>query len=77
MGPAPPPGLLDMHLATDHTQVVQKAGEISFLSRRWTITPGETKQVTIVQQPGSFRIIARPATAQTPHCPDILAEYRP
>ena len=74
--PAPPPELLDLHLATHHTRVVQKAGEISFLGRRWEITPGETKQVTIVQQPGSFRVIARPPTPQEPQWPDILAEYR-
>jgi len=72
---APPPELLDLHLATHHTRVVQKAGEISFLGRRWEITPGETKQVTIVQQPGSFRVIARPPTPKTPQWPDILAEY--
>jgi hypothetical protein len=74
--PAPPQSLLDLHLATHHTRVVQKAGEISFLGRRWAITPGETKQVTIVQQPGSFRVIARPPTPQDPQWPDILAEYR-
>lgn len=74
--PAPPQSLLDLHLATHHTRVVQKAGEISFLGRRWAITPGETKQVTIVQQPGSFRVIARPPTPQQPQWPDILAEYR-
>ena len=74
--PAPPPALLDLHLATHHTRVVQKAGEISFLGRRWQITPGETKQVTIVQQPGSFRVIARPPTPQDPQWPTILAEYR-
>ena len=54
----------------------EKAGEISFLGRRWEITPGDTKQVTIVQQPGSFRVIARPPTPQAPQWPDILAEYR-
>ena len=74
--PAPPPELLDLHLATHHTRVVQKAGEISFLGRRWEITPGESKQVTIVQQPGSFRVIAQPPTPQAPQWPDILAEYR-
>lgn len=74
--PAPPPELLDLHLATHHTRVVQKAGEISFLGRRWEITPGETKQVTIVQQPGSFRVISRPPTPQAPQWPEILAEYR-
>ena len=74
--PAPPPSLLDLHLATHHTRVVQKAGEISFLGRRWEITPGESKQVTIVQQPGSFRVIARPPTPQEPQWPTILAEYR-
>lgn len=74
--PAPPAELLDLHLATHHTRVVQKAGEISFLGRRWQITPGETKQVTIVQQPGSFRVISRPPTPQAPQWPDILAEYR-
>ena len=74
--PAPPPTLLDLHLATHHTRVVQKAGEISFRGRRWEITPGEAKQVTIVQQPGSFRVIARPPTPQAPQWPDILAEYR-
>ena len=73
--PAPPPELLDLHLVTHHTRVVEKAGEISFLGRRWEITPGETKQVTIVQQPGSFRVISRPPTPQTPQWPDILAEY--
>ena len=73
--PAPPPALLDLHLATHHTRVVQKAGEISFLGRRWEVTPGETKQVTIVQQPGSFRVIARPPIPQAPQWPDILAEY--
>ena len=74
--PAPPPELLDLHLATHHARVVQKAGEISFLGCRWEIAPGETKQVTIVQQPGSFRVIARPPTPQAPQWPDILAEYR-
>ena len=74
--PAPPSALLDLHLATHHTRVVQKAGEISFMGRRWEITPGESKQVTIVQQPGSFRVIARPPTPQSPQWPDILAEYR-
>jgi hypothetical protein len=74
--PAPPPELLDLHLATHHTRVVQKAGEISFLGRRWEITPSDTKQVTIVQQPESFRVISRPATAQAPQWPDVLAEYR-
>lgn len=74
--PAPPPELLDLHLATHHTRVVQKAGEISFLGRRWEITPGESKQVTIVQQPDSFRVIAHPPTPQSPQWPDILAEYR-
>jgi hypothetical protein len=74
--PAPPPELLDLHLATHHTRVVQKAGEISFLGRRWGIAPGENKQVTIVQQPGSFRVISRPPTPQAPQWPDILAEYR-
>ena len=74
--PAPPPSLLDLHLATHHTRVVQKAGEISFLGRRWAITPGESKQVTIVQHPGSFRVIARPPTPQDPQWPTILAEYR-
>jgi hypothetical protein len=74
--PAPPAELLDLHLATHHTRVVQKAGEISFLGRRWEITPGETKQVIIVQQPGSFRVISRPPTPQAPQWPDILAEYR-
>jgi hypothetical protein len=39
--PAPPPELLDLHLATHHTRVVQKAGEISFLGRRWEITPAK------------------------------------
>lgn len=75
-GPAPPPALLDLHLAIHHTRVVQKAGEISFLGRRWAITPGDSGQVTIVQQPASFRVIARPPTPQTPQWPDILAEYR-
>ena len=74
--PAPPPQLLDLHLATHHTRVVQKAGEISFLGRRWEIAPGAAKQVTIVQQPGSFRVIAHPPTPQAPQWPDILAEYR-
>jgi hypothetical protein len=74
--PAPPCELLDLHLAIHHTRVVQKAGEISFLGRRWAITPGGTKQVTIVQQPGSFRVIARPPTPQSPQWPDVLAEYR-
>jgi hypothetical protein len=74
--PSPPPELLDLHLATHHTRVVQKAGEISFLGRRWEITPGESKQVSIVQQPGSFRVIAQPPTPQAPQWPDILAEYR-
>lgn len=74
--PSPPPELLDLHLATHHTRVVQKAGEISFMGRRWEITPGETKQVTIVQQPGSFRVISHPPTPQAPQWPDILAEYR-
>jgi hypothetical protein len=74
--PAPPAELLDLHLAIHHTRIVQKAGEISFLGRRWEITPSETKQVTIVQQPGSFRVIARPPTPQAPKWPDILAEYR-
>ena len=53
-----------------------KAGEISFMGRRWEITPRDIKQVTIVQQPGSFRVIAHPPTPQAPHWPDILAEYR-
>ena len=74
--PPPPPALLDLHLAIHHTRVVQKAGEISFLGRRWAITPGASGQVTIVQQPGSFRVIASPPTPQTPQWPDILAEYR-
>ena len=74
--PAPPAELLDLHLAVHHTRIVQKAGEISFLGRRWEITPGETKQVTIVQQPGSFRVIPRPPTPQEPQWPDVLAEYR-
>ena len=74
--PAPPPELLDLHLATHHTRIVQKAGEISFLGRRWEITPGESKQVIIVQQPRSFRVISRPPTPQAPQWPDILAEYR-
>lgn len=74
--PAPPSELLDLHLATHHTRVVQKAGEISFLGRRWEITPGDTKQVTIVQQPGSFRVIDRPPTPQSPQWPNILADYR-
>jgi hypothetical protein len=73
--PAPAPELLDLHLAVHHTRVVQKAGEISFLGRRWEITPGNTKQVTIVQQPESFRVIAHPPTPQRPQWPDILAEY--
>ena len=74
--PSPPPELLDLHLAIHHTRVVQKAGEISFLGRRWQITPRETKQVTIVQQPDQFRVISRPPTPQAPQWPDILAEYR-
>ena len=49
--------------------------EISFLGRRWEITPGDTKLVTIVHQPGSFRVISRPPTPQAPQWPDILAEY--
>jgi hypothetical protein len=57
-------------------EVVEKAGEISFLGRGWEITSGESKQVTIVQQPESFRIIAHPPTPQSPQWPDILAEYR-
>jgi hypothetical protein len=74
--PSPPPELLDLHLAIHHTRVIQKAGEISFLGRRWQITPRETNQVTIVQQPDQFRVISRPPTPQTPRWPDILAEYR-
>jgi hypothetical protein len=74
--PVPPPELLDLHLAVHHTRVVQKAGEISFLGRRWEISPGEAKQVTIVQHPESFRVIAHPPTPQDPRWPDILAEYR-
>lgn len=74
--PPPPPELLDLHLATHHTRVVQKAGEISFMGRRWQITPADAKLVTIVQQQGSFRVIARPPTPQQPQWPDILAEYR-
>jgi hypothetical protein len=74
---APPSALLDLHLAIHHTRVVQKAGEVSFLGRRWAITPSATKQVTIVQQPGSFRVIAHPPTPQSPQWPDILAEYLP
>jgi hypothetical protein len=73
---APLPTLLDLHLAIHHTRVVQKAGEISFLGRRWEITPSDSKQVTIVQQPQSFRVIPQPPTPQTPQWPDILAEYR-
>ena len=73
---APLPTLLDLHLAIHHTRVVQKAGEISFLGRRWEITPSASKQVTIVQQPQSFRVIPQPPTPQTPQWPDILAEYR-
>jgi len=72
----PIPELLDLHLAIHHTRVVQKAGEISFLGKRWQITPGEAKQVTIVQQLESFRVISRPPTPQAPQWPDILAEYR-
>ena len=67
--PAPPPALLDLHLATHHPRVVQKAREISFLGCRWQITPGETKQVTIVQQPGSFRVIAHPPRPAVAHHP--------
>lgn len=74
--PAPPSELLDLHLAIHHTRVVQKAGEISFKGQRWEITPGQSKQVTIVQQPSSFRVIARPPTPQAPQWPNILAEYR-
>lgn len=74
--PSPPPELLDLHLSIHHTRVVQKAGEISFLGRRWQITPGETKQVTIVQQTDRFRVISRPPTPQAPQWPNILAEYR-
>lgn len=74
--PSPLPKLLDLHLSIHHTRIVQKAGEISFLGQRWQITPGESKQVTIVQQPGSFRVISRPPTPQAPQWPDILAEYR-
>ncbi len=33
--------LLDLHLATHHTRVVQKAGEISFLGRRLEISPAQ------------------------------------
>jgi hypothetical protein len=46
------------------------------LGRRWEITPGESKQVLIVQQPRSFRVISRAPTPQSPQWPDILAEYR-
>jgi hypothetical protein len=53
-----------------------KAGEISFLGRRWEIMPGESKQVIIVQQPANIRVISRPPTPQAPQWPDILAEYR-
>lgn len=74
--PAPPPTLLDLHLAIHHTRVVQKAGEISFLGRRWAVTPGTSGPVTIVQHPTSFRVIARPPTPQAPQWPDILAEYQ-
>lgn len=49
---------------------------VRFLGRRWEITPGETKQVAIVQQPASFRVIARPPTPQEPQWLDILAEHR-
>lgn len=73
--PAPERELLDLHLSVHHTRVVQKAREISFLGTRWEIAPCETKQVTIVQQPGSFRVIDRAPTPQTPQWPDILAEY--
>jgi hypothetical protein len=73
--PAPLPSLLDLHLAIHHTRVVQKAGEISFLGRRWEIAPSQTKQVTIVQQPESFRVISQPPSPQIPQWPDILAEY--
>ena len=45
--------------------------------RKIFLTPGETKQVTIVQQLGSFRVIARPPTPQEPQWANILAEYRP
>jgi hypothetical protein len=73
--PSPPPELLDLHLAIHHTRVVQKAGEISFLGRRWQLTPGQTKQVISVHQPDRFRVISRPPTPQAPQWPDILAEY--
>lgn len=72
---SPPPELLDLHLAIHHTRIVQKAGEISFLGRRWEITPGKTKEVTIVQQPRSFRVISHPPTPQAPQWSNILAEY--
>lgn len=73
---APLPALLDLHLAIHHTRVVQKAGEISFLGRRWQITPSKAKQVTIVQQPDRFRVIPEAPTPQRPQWPDILADYR-
>lgn len=44
--------LLDVHLASHPTGVVQKAGE--------------TKQATSVQQSGSFRVIACPPIPQQP-----------
>ena len=74
--PVPPPELLDLHLAIHHTRSVQKTAEISFLGRRWQITPSDARQVTIVQQPGRFRVISSPPTPQAPQWPDILAEYR-
>ena len=57
--PAPPPELLDLHLATHHTRVVQKAGEISFLGRRWEITPRRN-------QAGDHRSTARKLPSHLP-----------
>lgn len=74
--PAPDPKFLDLHLAIHHSRAVQKAGQISFLGKRWDIAPTDAKTVTIVQQPDRFRVIAAAPTPQSPLWPDILAEYR-